>query len=121
MHVEIDERANETRVSVPAGGSLVICLTEQPTTGFTWALVRAGEPACVPIDDRIEPAAGAVGGGGLHRWSFRAAAPGGGRIELAYRRAWQHNAPPARMFTIEVSVWSDDPARSGDEGDLPEI
>jgi inhibitor of cysteine peptidase len=118
--VDIDERANGKRVSMPVGATLSISLTEKPTTGFRWSVAHAGEPACVLVDDATsEPAAGVIGGGGFHRWHFRAAAPGTCRIELAYRRAWQQAAPPAQFFTVEVDVSSE--RRSADESDLPEV
>ena len=102
--MELDELANGTRISAPVGGTFVIRLVEKPTTGFRWTLLDSGEPRCAPVDEASEPAAGGVGGGGFHRWRFRAAAPGTCWIELAYRRAWQQSEPPAQMFRIEVDV-----------------
>jgi inhibitor of cysteine peptidase len=119
--MEIDERANGTQVRLPVGDALGLRLPENPTTGFRWSLIHAGEPACVPVGDAVEPPSGPPGAGGWHRWRFRAALPGTGQIELTYRRGWERDATRARTFNVEVLVLSRPPTSSGDEGDLPEV
>jgi inhibitor of cysteine peptidase len=102
--VDVDEGANGTRISLPAGDSLALRLVENPTTGFRWTLVRAGEPALVPVGDETVAATGPPGSSGYHRWRFEARQPGQVTVELAYRRSWETTQLPARVFHLEVAV-----------------
>ena len=100
-----DETNDGRTVKIPSGDLLEITLAENPTTGFRWQFVDYGTPACALLEDAYDSkGANAPGQSGVHRWKFRAAQPGVGKIELIYRRAWEQDVPPGRSFRLKVEV-----------------
>lgn len=96
----IDDTFNGRAIDVAPGDDLEIALEEKATAGFRWTLVSGGEPACVPMGDTLESARHPPGAAAIHRWRFRAGAPGTATIRLAYGRRWE----PAAAGTFEVHV-----------------
>ena len=89
-------------IETTVGETLELDLTENPTTGYRWHVVSDGKPACEVVDDRFEAGQG-TGRGGQRIWRFRAVKAGTCEIEMAYRRAWEADAP-ARTFKVRVRV-----------------
>ncbi len=105
LHVfQVDESQNGSEIKLRVGETLEIRLSENPTTGFRWALQSSGAPACIPVKDYYEPSARAPGAGGGHRWRFQAKQVGEGRIEIRYRRAWERQGAAARTYSLRVRV-----------------
>jgi predicted secreted protein len=104
--VQFDEQRNGNEVDLASGAEFDISLSEQPTTGFRWNVVSTGEPACRLCGDTFDADASRHGGGGARVLHFETVQPGVGVIELAYRRAWETNAAPARQFVLRVRVAS---------------
>ncbi len=102
--MQIDEASNGQHVEVEAGEALEIRLGEDPTTGFRWAIVSGGEPVCVLEQDAFEAGSGAPGTAGSHVWRFRTVREGTGVIELGYRRPWETEDSPGRVFRATVRV-----------------
>jgi inhibitor of cysteine peptidase len=94
------------RVSVRAGERFAVRLDANPTTGFRWRLATRPDPAvAAPAGSDYTPdAGGLVGSGGTETWRFDAVAPGRTRIVLEYVRPWEHDQPPARTHTVDVTV-----------------
>ena len=101
--MELGEQANGEQVDLAVGGRLTISLSERPTTGFRWQPVSTGEPTLRLTGDVSQPAPG-LGGTGVRVLHFEAAQPGDAHIDLAYRRAWETDAAPARRFSLRVHV-----------------
>ncbi len=102
--VQVDKNANNTETALAVGQTLEVSLAENPTTGFRWELKAAGEPACAPRGDTFDAPASGVGKSGTHHWRFEAVGKGTGNIELAYRRSWEQDKPPAETFKLTVRV-----------------
>jgi inhibitor of cysteine peptidase len=102
--ITVDQSSNNTSVSLVVGERLDIALEENPTTGFRWQLKTDGAPACVSRDSTFEVSAPGVGRGGIRRWRFEAVQAGSATIELVYRRSFEQDTPPARVFRIAVNV-----------------
>lgn len=102
--LQLDEESNGQTVQLRAGQQLEIRLAENRTTGFQWALVSDGKPACAPVSNSYEAPKGPPGAGGTARWLFQAATAGAGTIELAYRRPWETEQPAIRTFRLQVSI-----------------
>ena len=102
--LQLDERSNGRTVSLQIGQTVEVGLSETPSTGFRWALVAQGEPACKLISDSFEPGVKKPGQPGVHRWQFQAATATEGAIELHSRRTWEESAVPAGVFTLLVKV-----------------
>jgi inhibitor of cysteine peptidase len=102
MHV--DQSYNGREVTLAVGQVLELALSENRTTGFRWDLKTKAEPACELVESTFNPPVGHRGNGGIHRWQFRAVQSGGGEIELEYRRPWEKDAAPARVYKLGVRV-----------------
>src|SRR5262245_6253537 len=103
--LRLDQIADNTDVALTIGQELEVTLDENPSTGFRWHLLSGAEPECVLLADNLEPPSEATPGrGGTHRWRFKAASAGSGRIEMAYRQPMERDQAPARTFTLSVSV-----------------
>ncbi len=104
--LEVDESQDGNEIELRTGETLEIRLSENPTTGFRWALESSGAPACILVEDYYEPSTRAPGAGGGHRWRFQANQVGEGRIELRYRRSWEGQGAAARTFSLRIRVAS---------------
>lgn len=102
--VHIDENHPGGQVELGLGDELELVLPENRTTGYRWhpGLDEAG--VLELVEEAFVPPEGQVGSGGHHRWLFRAARPGAGTVELAYRRPWE--TAVGRRFAVDVVVKS---------------
>jgi len=94
------------RLVLPVGGTFEVRLPSRPGTGYAWGVARADAEILVqrgaPDSQPVGPAR--PGGPALESITFLARGPGTTRLELAYRRPWEQGAPPARTFTLDVTV-----------------
>jgi inhibitor of cysteine peptidase len=102
--IHVGQSDNGHEVTLAMGQILELSLAENPTTGFRWDLKTKAEPACELVDSTFNPPAGRPGNGGTHRWQFRAVHSGNGEIELEYRRSWEKDAAPAKVYKLGVRV-----------------
>ncbi len=102
--LQLDERSSGRTVSLRIGQTVEVGLSETPSTGFRWALVAKGEPACTLISDSFESGVKRPGQSGLHRWQFKAVTAAEGTIELHSRRQWEESAVPSGTFTVVLQV-----------------
>ena len=102
--LQLDERSNGQTVSLQIGQTVEVGLSETPSTGFRWALVEKGEPACTLISDSFEPGVKRPGQSGFHRWQFQAIQAADGLIELHHSRPWEQSAAPSGIFTLALQV-----------------
>lgn len=90
-------------VTVRSGGTVVVELEGNPTTGFTWleaevpdVLESRGEPG-------FEPSSDALGAGGMMTLTYDAVETGEGTLKLDYARAWE-SVQPEDTFSVTVKV-----------------
>lgn len=102
--LHIDETALDRTLRLPVGQVIELRLKENPSTGFHWSFAADGRPACTVIGDRFERPKGPPGAAGEHAWQIRAVRTGTCRLRLLYRRPFEPEAPPARIFTFDVEV-----------------
>ena len=103
--VQVDQSYNGHEVTLAVGQVMELSLHENPTTGFRWDLKTKAEPECELVASTFDPPPGErPGNGGIRRWQFRAVHPGSGEIELEYRRPWEKDAAPAKVYKLDVRV-----------------
>ena len=104
--LRLDESADGREIELSVGQEMELTLGENPTTGYRWKLISAGEPACALVNDAYHPPAeGRPGQGGSRVWLFRAARAGRSLMEVVYGpRVSRSDGPPARTFTLRVRV-----------------
>ena len=85
---------------------LVVRLPANPSTGFSWRYVVAGDDVLrlETINGEAPAPNGMVGVAGEEVWSFRAQGAGRAVLTYVYERPWEKNTPPAKIFTLFVTV-----------------
>jgi len=101
----LTESENGKTVQLPLGGQLVVRLPAQLGTGFSWAVVSRKGGALRVTEQRTESAGQLRPGGSEEQvFVFAPQASGSEDVELAYRRPWEQNQPPARTFRFSATV-----------------
>ena len=103
----LTEADSDKTIDVAAGDTVEIQLPENTTTGYRWTLETIDKSFCEVIaDERYGPDKVILGASGTHVWRLKAKHAGNCRIEIAYRRAWQRDTPPARTFKLGLRVYA---------------
>jgi predicted secreted protein len=105
VHLEDDGKT----IDVPRGATLVVKLSLSSGTGYAWTpaasdagvLDAVGERTSEALADAASPM---PGGPHLDVLRFAGRTPGTTTLTLELRRAWEHDAPPARSFHVVVHV-----------------
>jgi inhibitor of cysteine peptidase len=100
--LQIDKSRNGGRATIQVGDVVVLCLPENPTTGFRWQLLPLDGSAIQLESDSFELATSALGRGGTRRLKFTAVNNGSCVLQLQYRRSWEQRAVESFAMTIEV-------------------
>jgi CubicO group peptidase (beta-lactamase class C family)/predicted secreted protein len=106
--VTIAETQNGNGVTVPSGGTLVIRLGANRTTGYSWTAnavdAKVLQPVGQPTYER--PAANRIGAPGHQVFTFRAVGAEGAatRVSLQYAQLFEKWTPPAKHYTVTVRI-----------------
>ena len=109
----VTEADNGQTVQVAAGGTVVVELPGNPTTGYIWQVTANDESILLPTGYEFTPDSDAMGAGGMEQFKFNAMAPGTVELALANSRPWETDTPPAETFAVTVEVeaeWVEDNA-----------
>ncbi len=101
-----NETANNTTATIPLGsGGLMVRLTENPSTGYSWnATVTSG---LTIVDDAFEqnPASqGMAGAPGTHYWILSGTAAGQQKFSAIYMRPWENVTGTEDTFVLNILV-----------------
>lgn len=96
-------------VTLRVDGELTVALAANPTTGYTWEVSGAPDPAVLeqvgePVYEATPTDTMVVGSGGVMTFQFRATGPGTTTVELVYRRPWEEGVEPVDTVIIDVTV-----------------
>ncbi len=103
--IRVGVEDNGKDVDLTSGGTLLVKLKGNASTGYSWAV--AGDPAplkLVKSSYRKGASSSAVGRQGTQVFEFRASSPGLARLTLEYRRPWEYNVPPVQTFRLRIYV-----------------
>jgi inhibitor of cysteine peptidase len=104
--VTVTDRDNGTDVDLTAGGTLIVKLPSNPSTGYSWAV--AGDPSPLKLHKtsfvQKSHSGQMVGSAGTQVLRFGANSVGMGNLTVVYRRSWEYNVPPVTTFTVRVNV-----------------
>jgi len=103
--ITVGRAANGSQRSLCRGDLLVVRLSSNPSTGYAWR-VRSGTRPVLALSSRtyVPPKDKLLGAPGTAVLRFRAVAAGTTVLRLAYTRPWEKGVPPARTFTLRVTV-----------------
>lgn len=92
-------------IGLARGQRLIVELPANATTGFSWAVAKAGGLTQVGEPEYAPPSAsGAVGAGGIATFTFEASTPGTGRLTLEYRKPWGKDVAAEKTWSVTLSV-----------------
>ena len=106
--VQLTQADNGKAVAVAMGGTLIVALPSNPSTGYSWAVVAAeptnlelqGEPTFVPPGSTTP----VVGAAGTEVFTFKAIKTGTAKLSMAYARSFETGVEPEETFEVTVKV-----------------
>ena len=104
--VAVDASNSGEEAEVATGGSVVVTLDSNETTGYEWQLAEDLDESIVKLvnSEYIAPETTLVGAGGQEVWTFEAAGTGETTISLEYVRPWEEGVPAVETFSLTVVV-----------------
>jgi len=93
-------------IDIKTGGSIVVELNGNPTTGYTWEakdldtrmLKQEGETEFKSSNP------GLIGAGGTLTLTFKTLMAGKTTLELVYHRPWEKNVEPQSTYSVSVNI-----------------
>ncbi|HOT95643.1 MAG TPA: protease inhibitor I42 family protein [bacterium] len=83
----------------------VVALESNPTTGFSWQLSKGDNPHIKLLREEFIPNdPKRLGAPGKQLFHFQAMAIGQAPLIMEYRRAWERDAEPAKIFSVTLVV-----------------
>jgi inhibitor of cysteine peptidase len=96
---------NGKTIQVHTGDQVVICLDENPTTGFLWAIDHTDTTILTQQNSGYTPTpGGAIGSGGRHVFVFNAKNTGTVQLQLKYWRSFEGNSSIIKRFNVTIQV-----------------
>ncbi len=105
--IELDIEDSGSQVEVDKGQVLVISLESNPTTGYSWDVLKIDESMLEQIGESefISPESeDLVGVGGVEVLRFKTLSVGTTYLELGYRRFWEEDVEPLMLFSLSIVV-----------------
>ena len=103
--VFVSDQDNGKTIDLTKGGTLVVQLESNPSTGYSWAVNGDPSPLKLVSSEYKQPdQSGRIGAQGIQEFHLEATAPGTSILKLVYRRPWEKNVAPAKMFALNVNV-----------------
>lgn len=92
-------------IDVQPGDVIVICMTENLTTGYGWE-IESGEGAALALEESnyVEDAGKAMGRDGMRVLRFVALAQGSQEVRLQMRRPWDPPDKAIEQFSFTIRV-----------------
>jgi inhibitor of cysteine peptidase len=101
----VTETQNGKSVALEQDGILVISVESNLSTGYGWRVGKNDAAILKFVDQSAFPPRVAMPGApGRQMFKFRALASGKDSLELEYVRPWEKGVPPAKKFSISVTV-----------------
>lgn len=104
----LTDKDNGKQVTLAIGQELTLALESNPSTGFAWEVADLNAGLLVQVGDPEykAPQSGAplVGAAGTQVFHFKAKAAGQVELKLNYRRAWEKDVPPAKTYTVTLTI-----------------
>lgn len=106
--VQLTQDDDGKTVTVALDGTLIVALTSNPSTGYSWAVVAdeptnlelEGEPTYVPPGSTTP----VVGAAGTEVFTFKAIKTGSSKLSMAYSRSFESGVEPEETFEVTVVV-----------------
>ena len=99
-------RKRPSTIESKVGDTFTIPLEANHTTGYSWRLAQAPDPAILKqLGEKYEEDnSGSVGAGGVETWTFQAMAKGATTLVFEYARPFEKNVPPAKTSKVRITI-----------------
>lgn len=91
-------------IAAKVGDSIELELPGNPTTGYKWSFAALDRDRIAVEGSDYQPSGGAVGSGGVEKWTLSARAAGTAKIELKRSRSWEGEASSIERFKVTLDV-----------------
>ncbi|GEM_PF-724273 len=95
------ESDNGKTVSAFPGDTIVLSLSENPSTGYRWVMETSGCIALV-ASSYTPSGTGRIGAPGTRVWRFMVNGTGPGEISAVYRRPWMQDSGSGERFALHI-------------------
>lgn len=106
--ITLDAQKESAEVTMTSKSQTIVSLAGTSTTGFSWTVVKAGDPAVVtvgePVFEKGKTRLAATGLGGTFAVRLTAVSKGTTEVYLEYRRPWEKEVAPTKRMSIKVTV-----------------
>jgi inhibitor of cysteine peptidase len=102
--IEVTRAEDGASVDARVGDTIVVRLSDNPTTGYRWELEPVAGDRMLLEDAGYEPSSRAIGSGGAATWTLHAAAAGTSTIRVKRWRPWEGDSSVLERFAVTVHV-----------------
>lgn len=105
-NINIDPGATSQATQAKINQMIVINLTSNPSTGFSWQLADSYNKAVVTKESNTftKNNSDAIGAPGTEVWTFKAVGKGSTTLDFSYLKSWEPNTAPAQTKQINITV-----------------
>ena len=103
--VQINKKASGSTVNINLSDTLIINLTSNPTTGYSWSIAENDSTKIKFINKNHESSLPKItGSGGKEIFKFLGVEAGMSKIKMVYTRSWEKNIPPADSMIVFIQI-----------------
>ena len=104
--VNLTSADKDSQVDVAKGGTIVITLEGNPSTGFSWEAQDLDTSMFEQVGDPIFSSSNPdlIGSGGTVTLTFKTLRAGTATLDLVYHRSWETGIDPIDTFSVNVIV-----------------
>ena len=105
LEIQVKAEDNGHRIELSQGQILVVSLEARPSTGYSWN-VEEFTPQVLSEEGETEFKSDShlIGGPATQIMHFKAVGVGQTTLKLAYRRPWEEDVQPLKIFSLRVIV-----------------
>lgn len=102
----VTDRDNGREIDLAKDAMLLVQLPSNPSTGYSWSVKGDPSPLKVVKSDYKQPnqSSQKPGAPGTQVLQIKASGPGTATLNLEYRRPWEKDVPPAKVFSIKATI-----------------
>jgi inhibitor of cysteine peptidase len=98
------QKDDGSTVEMHVGDQLDVTLDSNPTTGLSWVIAAGDSIVALQGEPQFLPGSDAQGAPGTETLHFGAADKGKTTLRLEYKKPFEQDVPPAKVYTLRVAV-----------------
>lgn len=103
--VTLTEKDKDREIQLNKGDKLVLKLQQLGSAGYTWSVIKNNDKVLKQLGEpATEKGKGLIGGAVTRIYRFEAVGAGKTHLEMDYKRPFEKDKAPAKVFKITVEV-----------------